>query len=188
VRRRRVLVLALLAASCTPEMLTEPPERAAVHGWREITSATGTIRVQEARVTECRWDLPCQRGSTEAFETTGGPLKLSCTGRPDLLFVEYFHGPEPTSGNSAMCPSDGISAILWVPSGRTASFYLEAARVPRDAVPGQALTWSLAVQVWEKPWRKPTYEKDRSGVPRGLWAMCGDGPLGFAVPAPTPAR
>jgi len=112
----------------------------------------------------------------------------SCTGRPDLLFVEYFHCPEPTSGNSAMCPSDGISAILWFPSGRTVSFYLEAARVPRDAVPGQALTWSLAVQVWEKPWRKPTCEKDRSGMPRGLWAMCGDGPLGFAVPAPTPAR
>jgi len=170
VRRRLVLILALLAASCTPETQTEPPEGAVVHDRRELTSATGTIRVQEARVTECRWDLPCQRVSTEAFETTGRPLRLSCTGRPDLLFVEYFHGPEPTSGNSAMCPSDGISAILWFPSGRTVSFFVEAARVPRDAVPGQALTWCR----WQFRCGRSRGESPHAKrIDRGCRAACG---------------
>jgi len=101
----------------------------------------------------------------------------------DLLLVEYFHGAEPTSGNAWTCPSNGTSSILLLPSGSKVSFYLSAVRVPTGGVDRRSLSWSLSVQEWQGRWRKPDCEEERPGVPRGRWAICGDGPVGFSIPA-----
>jgi len=87
---RAALVFALLISACRSSPPTE--------GWSEVARASGVVPNQSG-VTECRWDLPCQRVESGEFSTTGRPLRLVCTGRVDLLFVEYFHGPEPHSGN-----------------------------------------------------------------------------------------
>lgn len=174
---RAALVFALLISACRSGPPTE--------GWIEVARASGVVPNQSG-VTECRWDLPCQQVESGVFSTTGRPLRLVCTGRVDLLFVEYFHGPEPHSGNGWLCPSEGTSSILLLPPRSRASLYLAAARVPPRDAGEDRLPWSLSVQEWKGLWRKPDCHRDRRRVPSGLWAICGDGPTGFAIPAPTP--
>lgn len=176
--RRVVLVFALLLAACTPASPTK--------GWGEVSGAAGTVPNQPGAVMECRWDLPCQPDESREFLTPGRPLRLVCTGMVDLQFVEYFHGPEPASGNAWTCPSDGTSAILLFPSASRVSFYLSAARVPASEDDRKSLSWSLSVQEWQGRWNRPDCRRNDSGVPRGQWAICGDGPRGLAIPAPTP--
>jgi hypothetical protein len=66
------------------------------------------------------------------------------------------------------------------------SFYLSAARVPANGEDRRSLPWLLVVQEWQGRWNRPDCRRNDSGVPRGQWAICGDGPSGLAIPAPTP--
>jgi hypothetical protein len=137
---RAALVFALLISACRSGPPTE--------GWSEVARASGVVPNQSG-VTECRWDLPCQRVESGVFSTTGRPLRLVCTGMVDLLFVEYFHGPEPHSGNGWLCPSEGTSSILLLPPRSRASLYLAAARVPLRDAGEDSLPWSLSIQEWK---------------------------------------
>jgi hypothetical protein len=172
-----VIVVALHIVACTPG--------APIRGWNEIAEAEGSVPNHRG-VVECMSQSPCPQVQTDEFSTSGRPLRLVCTGPVDLQFTEYFHGPEPASGNAWTCPSQGTSAILLVPSGSAVSFYLSAVRV-REDIAGTRLPWSVAVLQWEGLWRKPDCGRKQSGTPRGPWALCGDEPLGIALPAPTPA-
>ena len=174
--RRALVLLAVIGTAC----VSDSPDS----GWVTVERASGSVPGSPG-VMECRWNLPCKQVRTGSFSTTGQPLRLVCSGTVDLDFVEYLGGPEPSSGNSRTCPAEGASSILLFPAHLDVIFYLDGARVSARTSTAQ-LPWSVSLQEWQGRWRRPDCQGARPGIPRGPWALCGDGPLGIALPAPTP--
>ena len=152
--------------------------------WLEVASATGSIPAGTPATTECRWDLLCERVQTHAVETISGPVRLVCEGAATLLFVEYHAGREPWSGNTHVCSGEEPSGIFLVPDGEI-GFYLYGVSRADSVVP---LVWAVAVQVWDGRWVEPDCARGSPRRPPGAWETCGEGPTGFALPAPAPAE
>jgi hypothetical protein len=179
-RNLALAVLLAVALSCTGSADTPTSGR---DRWFEVASATGSIPAGAPATTECRWDLPCDLVRTDAFETGSGPIRLVCEGDATYLFVEYHPGPEPSSGNTHVCSGDMPSAIFLVPEAET-GFYLYGVSRAQQNVP---LEWTVSVQVWHGRWVEPDCANRSTRRPRGAWETCGEGPTGFALPAPTPS-